>query len=210
MKLIYSFIIFVTLVCAIFFAHTSGLLFLDESTAHYVTELKSSGSDDNVIIEISQCWLTFLLFLRVWNWQKKIQIYEQIVASIFSVGHLLMMIYIFEVGSVYQTIVYDKNIILAAWFLGFIAIILYVNGSMIYISFYITNKIDFISKRSKTLRNYPPISRKLSPLIEEIVDEIHRRIHEKSGQKVVMALQLLTFRKRRVFLYKHFTSGLEI
>lgn len=106
---------------SIIYSYTSGLVVTGGST--YVTELLSSGSDDNIAINISRLLFIPSLVITIIRGKKRIALIDCLIniVSILAQAVILMMI---EVGSIMSTIIIDHNLSLFVWLLSFAGFIL--------------------------------------------------------------------------------------
>ena len=81
MKILYLFFCLLAVICATLYANTPGLLFGEEGDFHHVTELQSSGSDDNIIISVSIYLFLMVLMLRLIFWKQNVKPVEFMIAS---------------------------------------------------------------------------------------------------------------------------------
>lgn len=105
------------------FEKTNGLILKwDDDEYIYVTELLTSGSDDNVTIKIS-----FILFIPIMI-VSFFRIFKTMNTIEYVFNNLIILLQIFflvsiEAGSVLKTILYDHNIALLVWLISFVMFI---------------------------------------------------------------------------------------
>ena len=109
------------------FQNTQGLLYImdsseDKVTMKYVSELLSSGSDDNMLIGVIDWFyapvILLYLFLRC-HLSKLI-----LSAFILIVSIQIFSFMLIDIGSIYETIIYGKNYILLAWISSYLLLII--------------------------------------------------------------------------------------
>ena len=105
------------------FEKTNGLILKwDDDEYIYVTELLTSGSDDNVTIKIS-----FILFIPIMI-VSFFRIFKTMNTIEYVFNNLIILLQVFflvsiEAGSVLKTILYDHNIALLVWLISFVMFI---------------------------------------------------------------------------------------
>jgi len=107
---------------SILFHKTKGLLFIwaiqnDKKLLKYVTELYSSGSNDNILIGITS--FLYLLLAIVLLYKKQITNSSLVILSI-AVSIQFFTITLIDSGSIVETIIYAKNYILLFWIMNYI------------------------------------------------------------------------------------------
>lgn len=136
-KYIWRWILFSSVLYVIlsyFFWKTNGLLFIWSENSNgvivkYVTDLYSSGSDDNNMIGISI--MLYLILIGIYSFYRKDVLWGvgiHIVTIVLQSVSLLLI----ESGSIFDTIIYDKNFILLLWLMNFFFLIY-----LLFKSFYI-------------------------------------------------------------------------
>ncbi len=108
------------IISGFFFENSNGLVLKwDDDEDIYVTDLLTSGSDDNVTIEISSILFIPILIISLFR------IFETINTIEFLFNNLVILLQFFflaaiEAGSIFRTIIYDHNIALFSWLISFI------------------------------------------------------------------------------------------
>jgi len=94
------------LTCYLFLFHTNGLLFYDDEGYEYVTNLQSSGSEDNIAFFLVGClYFLFLVIILMKKWKPSIVL---VMLFLIFIIHLLILA-IIQMGSVLTTILVDHN-----------------------------------------------------------------------------------------------------
>lgn len=114
------------------FSRTEGLLvkgYLGEDVLTHTRSLFSSGSDDDVCVEIGRILFSLSFFIILFSiFRRKFGSVERVlVASLYALQILFLMF--IEVGSILDTVIYGRNFVLALWvsllvFYGVIMLIL--------------------------------------------------------------------------------------
>ena len=111
------------------FYNTQGLLYVmdtskEEKIIKYVSELLSSGSEDNILIGLYDWFYFPLIILYIYN---KCNITKFILgAYAFIISLQLFSLILLDAGSIYETIIYGKNLILFIWLISYIIIIIFI------------------------------------------------------------------------------------
>jgi hypothetical protein len=104
-------------VLSVLFGATDGLAYSDGGTPprlSHARELYSSGSDDDVCIQIG---VNFALLALVWGGlRRKVRhgVADLIVHALL-LGLQMLYLMLIEVGSITETVVLDRNVVLALW-----------------------------------------------------------------------------------------------
>jgi len=118
LKTIYILTVLVIIISGCFFSRSKGLVLKGNDNGIYVTELLSSGSDDNVIIEFSVILFVPVIILLLFRITKSLGLIVYIIANIVSMVQILLLFFI-EAGSIINTIIYDYNLALCMWIIFF-------------------------------------------------------------------------------------------
>lgn len=106
--MIIRFLLVVQVLSNYFFERTKGLLYYEGGEIFYCDELFSSGSDDSMIISIALYLYIIPLLVSLVTSNKKVLFYIVLVVYIIQVASYVLI----EVCSVFDTIVFGKNILL--------------------------------------------------------------------------------------------------
>ena len=104
------------------FSRSKGLVMRGTEKDRYVTELLSTGSDDNVTIEFSAILFIPVIIIVLFRIKKNMNLFEYLFTNFIN---LLQIFFLFciEAGSVFNTIIYKHNKALLVWLVSFIMII---------------------------------------------------------------------------------------
>lgn len=118
--LIYTLNNIIVIAFSIFFSFTNGLRIESGNNQGptYSSELLSSGSDDDSCIVIGAFFYSILLIIRLINFKTNIGKKELLTCCCLFFLQLLWLALI-EVGSVYETITIDHNMVLLFWLLAY-------------------------------------------------------------------------------------------
>lgn len=99
------------------FSYTKGLAFIDSNSAGgigYVNQLLSTGSDDNLAIEIGIVFAAILFIANIFRVKKQLSRPDSIIVLVVL---SIQILYLFSIdaGSLATTIFNDVNIILLLW-----------------------------------------------------------------------------------------------
>ena len=107
------------------FNGTQGLLYITDNTNEaiaikYVSELLSSGAEDNMIIGLFDWFYIPIIILYAY----KCYMTKFILSTYFLIISLqLLSFMLLDIGSIYETIIYGKNLILFIWFISYFMVI---------------------------------------------------------------------------------------
>ena len=101
--------------CSFLFSLTDGLI--DNSTDIFVKNLMSTGSDDNICIEVAR-FLFFPLLTLSFTIKKRISIWEFLLTTLIMIFQFVLVLAI-EAGSILKTIE-NGNIPLSLWWVSYI------------------------------------------------------------------------------------------
>ena len=101
--------------CSFLFSLTDGLI--DNSTDIFVKNLMSTGSDDNICIEVAR-FLFFPLLTLSFTIKKRISIWEFLLTNLIMIFQFVLVLAI-EAGSILKTIE-NGNIPLSLWWVSYI------------------------------------------------------------------------------------------
>ena len=122
--ILYLFSLLTWLISSFLFPETRGLVIMDSGELpFYVTDLKSSGSDDNIIFELGGIFAVLLLGLRIFRFKNRLNLFESICALIALTLMGVAIIFMIEVGSISATLRYTKNYCLVAWLFSYVGLI---------------------------------------------------------------------------------------
>ena len=116
----------IMIISSYLFQDTQGLLYImdlsnEDIRIKYVSELLSSGSNDNMLIGLYDWFYIPLIVLYLFN---KCKITKFILGTYFFIVFLqLLSLMLLDVGSIYETITYGKNLILLLWLISYIVVI---------------------------------------------------------------------------------------
>jgi len=121
----------IMMISSYLFQDTQGLLYImdhsnEDITIKYVSALLSSGSNDNMLIGLYDWFYIPLIVLYLFN---KCNITRFILGTYFFIVFLqLLSLMLLDVGSIYETIIYGKNLILLLWLISYLLVI----GTILY------------------------------------------------------------------------------
>ena len=102
------------------FGRTNGLVLKGEDSEDiYVTDLLTSGSDDNITIEISSRLFIPVLLISLFRIFRNMKPVEYLFNNLISMLQIFFLLAI-EAGSLFKTIIYDHNIPLLIWIIAFV------------------------------------------------------------------------------------------
>ena len=107
------------------FNGTEGLLYITDNineaiAIKYVSELLSSGAEDNMIIGLFDWFYIPIIILYAY----KCYMTKFILSTYFLIISLqLFSFMLLDIGSIYETIIYGKNLILFIWFISYFMVI---------------------------------------------------------------------------------------
>lgn len=114
-------IILLIILSSFIYSCTNGLVVSGGST--YVTELLSSGSDDNIAINISRLLFIPALVNTILRRKKRMGISDYLINVISILAQVVILMTI-EVGSIMSTVFRDYNLPLLVWLLSVASFIL--------------------------------------------------------------------------------------
>lgn len=121
MKYVYAGILFALVLLSWRFARSSGFIYESDHAGRllYRNELLSSGSNDNLHVESGVVLFALPLVLRVALWRRKVGWADWVIflAAWLYQGFLLISL---DAGSVGQTIVLSKNMVLMLWLICYL------------------------------------------------------------------------------------------
>ncbi len=102
------------------FSRTAGFIVaIDrDGSAHHTSELLSSGSNDNLAVEVGVALFTVPLLFRIFRLRKRVVTAEVILFCLVW-SYQLFLVITLDAGSFWQTIGHDGNWVLAGWLAAF-------------------------------------------------------------------------------------------
>ena len=122
MKIVYVITIILIITSGHIFSKSKGLVLKGQDKYIYVTELLSTGSDDNVVIEFSTLLFLPIFIISLIRIVKHINFIEYFIANLTSLSQITLLFFI-EAGSILNTMINDLNIALWLWIMFFVLFI---------------------------------------------------------------------------------------
>ena len=135
-RVLYLSLLMIIVISGHSFSKSKGLVLKGYDKGVYVTELLSSGSDDNITIEFSVILFIPVMILSLFRINKPINLFEYIFNNFASLLQIMFLFFI-EAGSIFNTIIYEQNKSLWAWS---ISIILFICVTQFFYFYYKCNK----------------------------------------------------------------------
>lgn len=100
------FILFQILSCYIFLKHTDGFIYLIDDGFDYTKNLQSSGGEDEASIFFVMLFYIIYFILSLIFWSNKVLLR----LLVFTIIMHILSLSLIQMGSIYQTIIKDKNL----------------------------------------------------------------------------------------------------
>lgn len=142
LRIAYNVFVLLFVISSFLFDNTKGLLEKGEKK-NYVIDSISSSADDNIVIVCGAIIFFPILIMSFIRIYKMMNLAEFIIGNIMNLFQMLFMLCGIDAGSIIETMIYDKNIILWIWVLSFCTVI-------------ILTQIFFISSKTKDF-DYVPL-----------------------------------------------------
>ena len=110
------------IISGFFFTKSEGLVMKGEEKDLYVTELLSSGSDDNITIEFSIILFIPVMIISLFKIKETMHLIEYLFNNFIFLLQI-MILSLIEAGSILNTILYKYNKALWVWLISFVMII---------------------------------------------------------------------------------------
>ena len=122
MRILHISLLFIFITSSFFFSKSNGFVLKGNEKGIYVSELLSSGSNDNTIIEFSAVLFVPLILLSLFRIKKAMVLFEYI-SNIIIFLLQISLLFLIEAGSIINTVIHEHNKALSLWIMSFFILI---------------------------------------------------------------------------------------